>query len=165
MAVAVVVVVPVVVPLVRVAPTPTAISSTSAASTAAAVGTGRPALELFVLLSDIAEKIFAELLGFLHHLGIGAPALGQSSQSGWTRSHLRNMQEHVLIALSARRGFHVARAATLDLHAAAGFLLDMLDISAAVSNNLRAEIEAWHRLQPDRNLFLGPFALFTVSRY
>lgn len=54
------------------------------------------------------------------------------------------MQEHLLFTLPARRNFHIARATALNLHAAAGFLLDMLDIGPAVSHNLGAKVEARH---------------------
>lgn len=54
------------------------------------------------------------------------------------------MQEHILIALAARRRLHVARAAALDLYAAARFLLDVFDVGAAVSHNLSTEVEARH---------------------
>lgn len=33
-----------------------------------------------------------------------------------------------------------------------------------MAHHLRAEVEAWHRLESDCYLLLGPFALFKVSR-
>lgn len=72
------------------------------------------------------------------------------------------MQKHVLIALAAGRCFHVAGAAALDLDAAPGFLLDVFDVGSAVSDDLGTEVEARHRLEANRDLLLGPFALFIV---
>ena len=74
------------------------------------------------------------------------------------------MQKHIFIALAARRRFHVAGTAALDLYAAAGFLLDVFDVGSAMSYNLGAEVEARHRLEADRDLLLGPFALFIVRQ-
>jgi hypothetical protein len=59
-----------VVALVRVTTTPTAVTATTSTT---AVVTGRPALELLVLFLDIGKKVFTELLGFLHLLGIRTP--------------------------------------------------------------------------------------------
>jgi hypothetical protein len=68
-AVAVVVMVVIsVVTLVRIATAPATISA------ATAITTRRAALELFVLLPNIAQQVFAKLFGFRNHAGIGAPA-------------------------------------------------------------------------------------------
>lgn len=72
------------------------------------------------------------------------------------------MQKHILIALAARRGFHITRPATLDLDTAAGLLLDVFDVGSAVSHNLGTEVEARDGFEADGDLLLGPFALFTV---
>lgn len=53
------------------------------------------------------------------------------------------MEVHVFIALGSSPMLHETRSTTLDLHTTSSFLLDILDISAAVTNNLGAKIEAW----------------------
>lgn len=55
--------------------------------------------------------------------------------------------------------FHKARTTSLDLNAASSLLLDMLDISTAVTNNLSTKVEPRKWLERDGNLFLWPFAL------
>lgn len=47
------------------------------------------------------------------------------------------MEEHIFVALTVRGRFEVARPTTLDLNSTTRFLLDMLDVSTAVSDNLR----------------------------
>jgi hypothetical protein len=71
------------------------------------------------------------------------------------------MQIHILVAFSASTRFHEARSTTLDLHSASGFLLDMLDIRAAMTNDLGTEVKAWQGLKIDWNPLLGPFTLLT----
>lgn len=75
------------------------------------------------------------------------------------------MQIHVLVALTVSGSLQVSRTAALDLHTALGFLLDMLDISTAVPNNLSTQVEAGDRLQANGDLLLGPFALRNISQW
>ena len=53
--------------------------------------------------------------------------------------------------------FHEARVAALDLDTAAGFLLDMLDVSSAVTDDLSSEVKAGNGLQINRNTLFWPF--------
>lgn len=73
------------------------------------------------------------------------------------------MQVHGLIALFTSASLHESRTHSLNLNAASSLLLDVLDIGAAVANNLSAEIETWDWLKIDRNFFLRPLALLNLS--
>lgn len=70
------------------------------------------------------------------------------------------MQIHILITLSARALLQEAGATTLDLDAAPGLLLNVLDIGTAMANNLRSEVKARNWLEINGNLLFGPFALY-----
>lgn len=74
-----------------------------------------------------------------------------------------NVQIHVFIALSSCRMLHKSRATALNLHTAARFLLDMLDICTPVTYNLSSQIETWDRFKIDGDFLLWPFALHNVS--
>lgn len=69
------------------------------------------------------------------------------------------MQVHGLVAFSAGANLSKPRATALYLDLATGLLLDMLDISAALTNNLCTEIESWNGIKVDRDALFGPFAL------
>lgn len=73
--------------------------------------------------------------------------------------HSRYVKIHVLIALTVGRGLEVTRTSTFDLHTASGFLLDMLDVGASMTNNLSAQVEPLHRLKTDGYFGFGPFTL------
>ena len=62
------------------------------------------------------------------------------------RVFLRDVEEHVLIALLIRRRFEIARATTLDLYATSGLVLDVLDICTSGAHNLRSQVEARQRI-------------------
>jgi hypothetical protein len=70
------------------------------------------------------------------------------------------MQIHVLIALAASALLQEAGATALDLDAAPGLLLNVLDVGTAMANNLRSEIEARNWLEINGYLLFGPFALY-----
>lgn len=69
------------------------------------------------------------------------------------------MQKHRLIALSAGRLLDESRAAAFDLNSAASLLLNMFDIGAALTYDLRPQVESGNRLEIDGNTLLGPFSL------
>jgi len=73
------------------------------------------------------------------------------------------MEEHVLVALTARCVFQVTGAAALDLHTTSGLLLDVLDVGTAMPYYLCSEVEAGDGVYVDRNLLLGPLALRHVN--
>jgi hypothetical protein len=73
-----------------------------------------------------------------------------------------NVQIHIFVALPASSMLHESRTTALDLHAAARFLLDVLNIGAPVTYNLSSQVKAWDRFKTDRNLLLWPFALHTL---
>ena len=52
-----------------------------------------------------------------------------------------------------------AGVATLDLNTASSLLLDMLDVCASVTYDLRSQIEALNRLKINRYPLFRPFAL------
>lgn len=123
-----------------------AIVSVSAA-VAAVAGAWRARLELFVLLRDVGHEVLAQLLGLLHHVRVWAS----------------DVQVHGLFGLAACGVLDVTRSLTLDLHTAACLLLDVLDVGAAMADNLGAQVEAWDGLKGDGDLLFGPFALEHVS--
>ena len=53
---------------------------------------------------------------------------------------------------------HEAGITAFDLDAASGFLLDVLDVSSTVSDNLCSQVEALNGLEVNWNPFFGPFA-------
>lgn len=57
--------------------------------------------------------------------------------------NLRNMQIHRLVAFLTSGIIQETRTTTFDLYTAASLRLDMLDVCAAVSNNLSPQIETW----------------------
>ncbi len=69
------------------------------------------------------------------------------------------MKVHRLIALLIRAMLCEARVPSFNLHSAAGFLLNMLHVSASVTYNLCSQIEPRYRLEINRDAFLGPFTL------
>ena len=73
------------------------------------------------------------------------------------------MQEQVLVSLTVSRLLEETRAAALDLDTAAGLVLDVLDVGAAMANHLGTKVEARNRLEVDGDLRLGPFTLPNVS--
>lgn len=77
--------------------------------------------------------------------------------------HLRHMEVHRLITLAVSTRLNKARAATLDLHSAAGLLLDVLHISTALPNNLSSQVETRDRLKINGNTLIWPFALHIIS--
>ena len=68
------------------------------------------------------------------------------------------MQIHLLITLPACIVIHEATATTLDLHTTARFLLDVLDVAPARTNNLSTQIEARDWLEVDGNALFRPLA-------
>lgn len=77
--------------------------------------------------------------------------------------HVRDVQIHLLITFVSRVVLHKARASTFDLNTASSFLLDVLDIRAALANDLSTEIEARDGFEIDRNLLFWPLALPNVN--
>jgi hypothetical protein len=128
--------------MVTVAPTVVSVASVSITSIAVTTVARWTALELLILFLDIGDQVLAKLPCLFNHIGI------RSS----------NVEEHVLIALVVCGCLEISRPPALDLHTAPCFLLDVLYISTAVSNDLSTQVETMDRLQTDRNLLLGPFA-------
>jgi hypothetical protein len=55
--------------------------------------------------------------------------------------------------------FHEAASTAFNLDPTTCFLLDVLDVSAAMANHLSSKIEAWNRFHVDWYALFGPFAL------
>lgn len=72
---------------------------------------------------------------------------------------VRHVKVHVFIALLVSSGLEIPRATALYLNPAACFLLDVLDISAAMSDDLGAQVEPWDGFEINRHLFDPPFSL------
>jgi hypothetical protein len=66
---------------------------------------------------------------------------------------------HILVALTTRAMLHESGTTALDLDTASGLLLDVLNISATMANNLSTKIEAWKWFKIDWDLFFRPFTL------
>ena len=103
----------------------------------------RVGLEAFILLSHIAQKVFAKLFRPLDFLRI------------WPR----DMKIHRFIGFCTSAMFHEAAPTAFDLDSATSLLLDVLDICAAMANHLSSKIKARDRLHIDRYTLFGPFAL------
>lgn len=124
------------------------------------------ALELLVLLLDIGNQIFTKLFALLNHLSIRATlrTISQPKRSNHltqqsSRGFLRNMQKHVVVALTARGQLQESGSATLDLDATTSLLLNVLDVRTAVPHDLGAKVKARKGIEVDRDSLLGPFAL------
>jgi hypothetical protein len=112
------------------------ITITSIAVTSIARGA---ALEFFILLLDVGNQILAELLGLFDHVGIRSPnSMLANCVEIPIEIPLRDMEEHVLVAFPIRGCFQVARSSALDLHTTSSLLLNVLDVSTTMSNNLSA---------------------------
>jgi hypothetical protein len=74
------------------------------------------------------------------------------------------MKVHVLIALTASTVFHESGSPPFDLDTASSFLLNMFNISSSMTNNLSTKVKPRNWFKINRNLLLGPFALFLVSQ-
>ena len=68
------------------------------------------------------------------------------------------MQVHGFITFAIGAVLHEAGITAFDLDAASCFLLDVLDVSSSVSDDLRPQVEALDGLKIDWNPFFGPFA-------
>jgi hypothetical protein len=73
------------------------------------------------------------------------------------------VQEHGLVVLLVGVRVLELGAAALDLHAASRFVLDVLDVGAARTDDLGAQVEARDRLEVDGDLLLGPLALLRLA--
>jgi hypothetical protein len=76
--------------------------------------------------------------------------------------YLRNMEIHILIALTTGAMLHKSGTTALDLDTASGLLLDVLHISATMTNNLSTKVEAREWFEIDWNLLFGPFTLIKL---
>jgi hypothetical protein len=75
------------------------------------------------------------------------------------------MQIHVFVALAASPMLHETRSTALNLDTTPSFLLDMLNISTPVTNNLSTKVETWDWFEIYWDFLLGPFALLLVSNF
>lgn len=132
-----------VVPIPAIASAKVAVS----AAIAAVAGAWRTGLEILILLRDVDHEILAQLLGLLDHVGVRAG----------------DVQVHGLLSLTAGRVLDIAGSLALDLHAAAGLLLDVLHVGATVAYDLGAQVEAGNGLEGDGDFLLRPFALYTCQ--
>lgn len=69
------------------------------------------------------------------------------------------MKIHRLIAFHLGISLGESRPTTFDLDAASCLALNVLDVCAAMPDNLGTQVEAGNRFQVDRNSFLWPFSL------
>ncbi len=73
------------------------------------------------------------------------------------------MEIHRLVTLSIRAMLHETGIAPLDLDTAASFLLDVLDVSTPMTNDLCSQIETWDGLEVDGYTLFRPFTLLDIS--
>lgn len=143
--------------------TTVAISTTIAISATVIVVARRAGFELLVLFLDIGDQIFAKLLGLGNHVWVRSAAIIRSVRNTNMERIMvrciRDMKEHVLIALVVSGCFEVARAAAFDLDTTSGFLLDVLHIGTAMADHLSSQVETVNRLEIDGNLLFRPFPL------
>ncbi len=74
------------------------------------------------------------------------------------------MQIHGFVAFAASVSLDESGPAALDLHAATGFLLDMLHVRPAMADHLGTQVEARHGFQIDVDALFRPFALQKMSQ-
>lgn len=80
------------------------------------------------------------------------------------QAYSRHMQKHFLIGFSACRVLKKAGSLAFYLHPAAGLRLNVLHVYSALADHLSSQIEAWNRVETNRNFFLWPFSLRAVSK-
>jgi hypothetical protein len=71
------------------------------------------------------------------------------------------MQIHIFITLATSTMLHESGTTAFDLDTASGLLLDVLDISTTMTNNLSTKVETRNRLKVDWNLLFWPFTLIS----
>lgn len=72
------------------------------------------------------------------------------------------MKVHLLIALGVGVVLDEAASTSLDLNTASRFLLNVLDVAAARSDDLSAQVEPWNGLQINWNALVWPLAAATL---
>jgi hypothetical protein len=75
------------------------------------------------------------------------------------------MQEHRFVAFPASARLNESRAPAFDLNATPSLLLNVLHVGTALANNLGTQIEPGDWLEVNRNPLIGPFTLYTVSKF
>jgi hypothetical protein len=71
------------------------------------------------------------------------------------------MKIHILVTLTTSAMLHESRATALDLHTTSSLLLNMLHIGSSMTHNLSTKVETRNWFKVNRDLFLGPFTLFS----
>ena len=69
------------------------------------------------------------------------------------------MEEHGFVTLLSGGSFREAGTTTLYLNATPSLLLNVLNVSTLVADDLGSEVEARQRLHVDSDLLLRPFSL------
>jgi hypothetical protein len=69
------------------------------------------------------------------------------------------MEIHIFVTLTPSAMLHESGTTALDLDTTSGLLLDVLNISATMANDLSTKIEAWKWFKIDWDLFFRPFTL------
>lgn len=69
------------------------------------------------------------------------------------------MKKHFVVAFLPSGSFEEAGSTTFNLYSATGFLLDVLDVRAAMADDLGAKVKPRNGLKANGDTFLGPFAL------
>ena len=72
---------------------------------------------------------------------------------------------HWLITFLISAMFDEAGVAPLNLDPASGFLLNVFDVGASVSDNLRSQVESLNGLEIDGDALFRPLALYGVSSW
>lgn len=140
-----------------------AVTSSSSSSFSATASAARAAFfELVVRGFDRVEELDTHDFCALHFGRVRStsdkPFISLFPHLKVINEDVRHMQVHGLIALMSRIVLHKPTTAALDLHPTARLALDVLDVAAARTDDLGAEIEAGDGLEVDGDAFLGPLA-------
>jgi hypothetical protein len=115
----------------------------------------------------LARRSSQSSLAFSTILGSGPLSPLSAFHNRWSQAGIRNlrdMKEHVLIALAPCRKLQVARTTALDLDTASSLLLNVLHVGTTMTDNLSPQVESGNRFKLDWDLLLGPFALFRLAQ-
>jgi hypothetical protein len=117
-------------------------------------------LKRLVISLHLLKQLSAQLLGFSYTFWSGSPGGCQIEMCAhYPIRNVRDVKIHGLITFLARLWLHETRSTALDLDLAAGLLLDVLDVVATTTYDLRTKIEATDRFETNGELLLGPLPL------
>lgn len=124
--------------------------------------------EAGVLLFYVFEEGEAEFFGAFDFVWVRTAEnfdqSGKFEDNEMGEGGVRYVKVHRLITFSVRTVLHEPRVSAFDLDAAARFLLDVFDVSTAMTDYLCSQIETGDGLEVDCNTLFGPFALGHIRK-